>query len=138
MLLTCRTYPIRVANPDKKGKWSGPMSKELFQQELARRAEIPVKTLQEKEITSTTGKRRRFGEFDWVLLRRSAFLNGPTDVALTFADYISPKNTEARRFEQLTPDTLQFIGEIERVTCAPVSLISTRFNFRNIIDRRAW
>jgi adenylosuccinate synthase len=59
-------------------------------------------------------------------------------IALTFADYIASKNEKARRFEQLTSDTITFIEEIERVAAAPVSLISTRFDFRSIIDRRAW
>ena len=33
--------------------------------------------------------------------------------------------------------TLQFIEEIERVSGTPVSLISTSFKWRNVIDRRA-
>jgi adenylosuccinate synthase len=77
-------------------------------------------------------------EFDWTLLRKAASLNGPTDIALTFADYIAIKNRKARRFEQLTESTLRFIEEIEQVTSAPVSLITTRFDARSIIDRRAW
>ena len=31
-----------------------------------------------------------------------------------------------------------FIEEVENVAGAPVSLISTRFGFRSIIDRRGW
>jgi adenylosuccinate synthase len=77
-------------------------------------------------------------EFDWELLRRAASLNGPTDVALTFSDYLSVKNRDARRFEQLSEETIRFIEEIERVAGAPVSLISTRFHSRRIIDRRSW
>ena len=61
-----------------------------------------------------------------------------TDIALTFADYISIKNTRARRFDQLTQDTIRFAEEIEKVSGAPVSLISTRFHWRSIIDRRSW
>jgi adenylosuccinate synthase len=71
-------------------------------------------------------------------LRKATSLNGPTDIALSFSDYLSSINTEARRFDQLTPDTIQFIEEIERVASAPVSLVVTRFAFRNIIDRRFW
>jgi adenylosuccinate synthase len=48
------------------------------------------------------------------------------------------KNREARRFDQLQPETIQFIEEVERVSGAPVSLISTRFHLRSVIDRRAW
>lgn len=53
-------------------------------------------------------------------------------------DYLDKKNEAARRFEQLTPDTIKFIEEVERVAGAPVSLIVTRFHFRSVIDRRAW
>jgi adenylosuccinate synthase len=44
----------------------------------------------------------------------------------------------ARRYEQLDPETIRFVEEVERVAAAPASLISTRFDFRSIIDRRAW
>ncbi len=77
-------------------------------------------------------------EFDWAQLHSASALNGPTDVALTFADYVAASNQDARRFEQLTNRTIQFIEEIESVAGAPVSLISTRFHARSIIDRRNW
>jgi len=48
------------------------------------------------------------------------------------------KHREASRFEQLTEETIQFIEELERVSSAPASLISTRFESRSIIARRAW
>jgi hypothetical protein len=79
---------------------------------------------------ATTKKSRRVAEFDWVQLRKAALLNGPTDIALTFADYVDAKNKDARRFEQLTEKTIQFIEEVENVAAAPVSLVSTRFGFR--------
>jgi len=138
VIMVCRTLPIRVQNPDADGATSGYMSQEITLTEVARRSGISIAELQKTETTSTTGRRRRISEFDWVLLRKAAFLNAPTDIALTFVDYIDKKNREARRFEQLTPDTIRFIQEVEQVACAPVSLISTRFHSRSIIDRRAW
>ncbi len=137
-IMVCRTYPIRVESPHAKGMTSGPMSRELAFEEVAERSGIPVETLRKAERTSTTDKPRRIGEFDWVLLRKAASLNGPTDVALTFVDYFTVKNQEARRLEQLSEPTIQFIAEVERVASAPVSLIATRFHFRSIIDRRIW
>ena len=77
-------------------------------------------------------------EFDWDLLRLAVTLNAPTDIALSFVDYISNKNTRATRFEQLTADTIRFIEEIEKVASAPVTLVSTGFNQRSVIDRRMW
>jgi adenylosuccinate synthase len=133
VILVCRTYPIRV-----EGKHSGPMAQEIDWAEVSRRSGIELAELEKTEKTSTTKRRRRVCEFDWVLLRKSASLNAPTDIALTFADYLSVKNRDARRFEQLTQESIRFIEEVERVAQAPVSLISTRFHSRSIIDRRAW
>ncbi len=138
VVMVCRTYPIRVQSPEAAGRTSGPMSQELTLEEISRRSEIPLVDLQKIEVTSTTKRKRRIAEFDWVLLRKAASLNAPTDIALTFADYVSIGNRGARRFEQLTQDTIRFIQEIERVAAAPVSLISTRFHSRSIIDRRSW
>jgi adenylosuccinate synthase len=135
-IIAVRSYPIRVESP--KGSTSGPMERELTWATISDRSRIPLQELEQTEKTTTTKKRRRVGEFDWILLRKSTSLNGPTDIALTFVDYLDIENRKARRFDQLTPDTLQFIEEIERVASAPVSLITTRFDYRSIIDRRAW
>ena len=135
-LLVCRTYPIRVESPAAGD--SGPMENEITLKEVSRRSRIPLAELRKTERTSTTKRRRRIAEFDWSLLRQSVSLNGPTDIALTFADYLGIENRGARRFEQLSDDTIQFIEEVERVAVAPVSLIATRFNVRSIIDRRKW
>ena len=136
VLMVCRTYPIRVQSP--KGGTSGPLSQPLSWAEIARRSGQDVRTLRRTEKTSTTNRMRRVGEFDWTLLRRAALLNGPTDIALTFTDYLTSANGEAMRFEQLGPETISFIHEIELVSSARVSLIATGFNPRSIIDRRAW
>ena len=137
VVMVCRTYPIRVQNTDT-GQTSGPMEQEISYKELADASGIPEARLRETEKTTTTKRQRRIGRFEWSLLRRAASLNGPTDIALTFADYIDAKNSTAQRLEQLTPDTIRFIEEVEAVTGAPVSLISTRFGPRSIIDRRKW
>lgn len=88
--------------------------------------------------TSTTKKQRRIAEFDWVQFRKSALLNGPTNTALTFVDYLGVKNQNAYRLDQLTQPALRFIEEIERVAGVPVFLVSTDFEWRNVIHRRAW
>ena len=136
--MVCRTYPIRVFNPSRQGATSGPMSQEITWREIEKRAGLPRGSLRRVEKGSVSGKLRRVAEFDWTLLKRSCQLNGPTDIAMSFVDYLSTQNTLARRFEQLTDETIQFIEEVERVAAAPVSLISTRFHVRSIIDRRAW
>ena len=125
-------------SPNSAGKTSGYMSKELPWAEIEKRAGATKGEFASLEKGSVSGRLRRVAEFDWVLLRRAASLNAPTDVALTFTDYISVKNKNARRFEQLTGPTIRFIEEVEKVAAAPVTLISTRFHSRGIIDRRAW
>lgn len=136
IVMVCRTYPIRVQNP-KDGN-SGGMGTEIEWADVAHRSGLPLEEIQAIEKTTTTGRDRRVAEFNWALLRKAASLNAPTDIALTFADYVCAENRNARRFEQLTTDTIRLIEEIERVAAAPVSMIVTNFGPRSIIDRRAW
>ena len=136
VILVCRVYPIRVQSPP--GGTSGPLSQEISWKEVANRSGYSETDLIKEEKTSTTKRQRRVGEFEWPLLHRSAVLNGATDIALTFTDYINKDNVKARRFEQLTLETKNFIQEVERVANAPVSLISTGFNLKSVIDRRIW
>jgi adenylosuccinate synthase len=135
-IMVVRSYPIRVQSP--KGGSSGPMGLDLTWKEISKRSGVPLPELLTSEKTSTTKRKRRVAEFNWSLFRKAVSLNGPTDIALTFADYFTVKNRQARRFEQLSEETLRFIEEIESVASAPVSLIATRFDHRSIIDRRAW
>lgn len=135
-VMVIRSYPIRVQSP--ADHTSGPMGIEIEWDVVASRSGLPVDDLRSKEKTSTTGRKRRVAEFNWSLFRKAIALNSPTDVALTFADYLDKKNSDARRFDQLAAETVQFIEEIEAMASAPVSLISTRFDYRSIIDRRSW
>ncbi len=132
IILVCRTFPIRVGGP------SGPMKLKISYSELSRRSGISVAELKATERTTTTNRQRKLAEFDWEQLRRSVLLNGPTDIALTFVDYLDVKNRDAFRFDQLTVETLRFVEEVERVSGKPVTLISTKFDWRNVIDRRSW
>ena len=136
VVMVCRTYPIRVQSPS--GATSGPMSQEISLKQISQRSGIDLAELEKTERTSTTNRERRIGEFDWDLLRNACLLNRPTDIALTFTDYLTVQNRKAKRFEQLHKDTINFIEEIEQVSDARVSLIGTGFNLRSIIDRRVW
>ena len=129
-----------ISNKSSESTWRHvwPLRQELDWEEIARRAGVPAKEIKTNERTSTTNRERRVGAFDWVLLRKNSALNGPTDIAITFTDYLNPLNAGARRYEQLSPEAIRFIEEVELVGAAPVSLISTRFDFRSIIDRRTW
>jgi len=131
-IMVVRSYPIRVAGT------SGPLPQETDWDTVAKRAGLNAADLHAREVTTTTRRARRVGEFDWDLFRRACTLNGPTDIALSFADYIDGQNQNARRFDQLSAETIRFIEELERVGDTNVSLITTRFHERSIIDRRAW
>lgn len=145
VVMVVRTTPIRVGNPDGGKHTSGSIKNETDFKTIAEEANLDPKKVVNLEKTSTTKRDRRVGWFDWELFRRSCILNTPTDIALTFVDYLSEKNMAARRFEQLTDDTIKFIEELEQVGQAPVSIINTRFpnlnddkDIRSIIDRRDW
>jgi adenylosuccinate synthase len=133
IIMVTRTYPIRV------GGTSGPfVSQEIDMKTVATRSGKNATELVQKEITTTTKKNRRIAEFSWSLFRRACELNSPTDIALTFTDYISIENEKARRYDQLTAPTRQLIEEIERCSGVKVSLIGTTFDYRAVIDRRNW
>ena len=132
VIMVCRTFPIRVGGP------SGPMENEVDMEAIHIRSGIPLDPLKAAERTTTTNRPRRIAEFDWEQFKDSVQLNGPTDIALTFVDYFGIENRDAFRFEQLTNETIRFVEEVERVAGRPVSLLSTNFGWRNVIDRRAW
>jgi adenylosuccinate synthase len=146
IIMVVRPTPIRVANPEGANETSGPLKHEVTFAEVANNAGLDPDETTRLEITSTTKRRRRIGWFEWDQFRNACVLNAPTDIVLTFADYLNAGNKNARRFEQLHIDTIKFIEELERVSQAPVSLINTRFpreegqkiDLRSVIDRRIW
>lgn len=144
--MVVRPTPIRVGNPDGGKETSGPLKHEVTFAEVATHAGLDPDEITKLEITSTTKRPRRVGWFERDQFRNACVLNAPTDIVLTFADYLNVVNKDARRFEQLHIDTIKFIEELERVSQAPVSLINTRFpreegqkiDLRSVIDRRTW
>lgn len=79
VLMVCRTYPIRVAGN------SGPMNSETTWEALSEKCGKPI-----SEKTTVTKKVRRVAEWDDGLFQQSCVLNAPTQIALTFADYVDP------------------------------------------------
>jgi adenylosuccinate synthase len=146
ILLVIRPTPIRVGDPDGGQGTSGRLKHPTTFEVIAAKARLDPKEVAAAEKTSTTKRDRRVGWFEWEQFRQACALNAPTDLVLTFADYLSAENRKARRFEQLDEDTIKFIEELERVAQAPVSLINTRFprddgerlDLRTVIDRRNW
>jgi adenylosuccinate synthase len=132
IVMITRTYPIRV------GGTSGPLAIEIEAKTVSERSGRPLSEIEKTEVGTVSGKKRRIAEFDWEQLRNSATLNGATDIALTFADYLAAENQNALRFDQLSSETKSFIAEVEQVANATVSLISVCFRRGGVIDRRSW
>lgn len=81
VLMVCRTYPIRVHGN------SGPMVGEIEWDQIKDKhgnCIVPEKT-------TVTKKVRRIAEWDDGLFKQSCLLNAPTEIALTFADYVDPE-----------------------------------------------
>lgn len=132
VVMVTRTYPIRV------GGTSGPMGTEIDFSVISTRSGISLDELHGIEKGTISGTQRRVAEFDWMQLRQSSLLNRPTDIALTFADYHGVANRNARTFADLLPETHRFIEQVERVSGAPVSLVSKAFSLDGVIDRVGW
>lgn len=132
VIMVVRTFPIRVGGP------SGWMGRQLEWEEVSRRSGIPVETLREAEKGTVSNRLRRIAEFDWGQLRRAAELNGPTEIALTFADYFGKENCNALNFSALNERTQQFIRRVEVVAGVPVTLVSKAFATDGVIERGTW
>lgn len=136
VIMVCRSYPIRVESPQDGD--SGYMAREINLETIAERSGKDLEELKKTERTTTTNKKRRIAEFDWEWFQKAVQLNGPTDIVLTFADYLLKDNENAKRIEQLSPDAIEMINEMERVAGVPVSMVTTGFNAHSVIDRRVW
>ena len=110
-----RTYPIRVSGN------SGPFdsdSTELSWKDVARLAGAPSLV----EHTTVTGNVRRVATFSIEGFSRACQVNRPTEIAVTFADYLDWKCLEK---STLSYPVERFIEKLESVADAPVTLIKT-------------
>lgn len=103
VLMVVRTYPIRVAGN------SGPMKNEITWEDLSRRVGKDMAP----EKTTVTKKVRRVAEWDDDLFDQSCMLNAPTEIALTFADYLDPNIKGVTDFDTLSKSDkfLNFVAE---------------------------
>jgi adenylosuccinate synthase len=79
IIMVIRTYPIRVAGN------SGPMYREIDWNILTQEVGSNEPII---ERTTVTNKVRRVGRFDIELVKRAVMINRPTQIAITFADYL--------------------------------------------------
>ncbi len=128
VFMVTRSMPIRVKNPGMEdigqdGGYSGPMAQETTWEEVSKRSGIPLETLLKNELTSTTKRLRRVGEFSDAEFVKACELNGPTDICLTFGDYIAPRGDKK---------IADFVEHLERISGAPVTMISHGFGTEHI------
>lgn len=117
VVLVVRTYPIRVAGP------SGPLKDELTWDEMSQRVGRTV-----KEHTTVTKKPRRIGEWDEKIVDRAVTVNGPTSLAVTFIDYLSPGDEGKTKWDDLSSKSRSFVEYLEQYYNVPVTLIGTGFS----------
>lgn len=107
VILVARTYPIRVAGN------SGPLEDETTWEAIG----------QQPEQTTVTLKTRRVGGWDPELVYRSVLLNGATEIALTFADYLDPAATSATTSLSLPVSVQEWIADLEQDLDLPVTMV---------------
>lgn len=116
-----RVVMIVKALPSRVG--AGPMSGEI--------TEAEVHKLGIEEYGTVTGRLRRKGHLDFDLLKYAAMLNGPTEIALTFADHFDPDITGS---DKLTPKVKELIKKVEKACGAPVRLVETGKLYSNLVE----
>lgn len=117
VILVCRTYPIRVAGP------SGPFHKGSTEISWD---DIGIDS--ENERTTVTKKVRRVATFSMEQVDEAVVLNGATEIALTFADYVQPEIAGRRGAEvdlKKWPKIRELVEHLEAVTQVPVTFIGT-------------
>lgn len=113
-----RTFPIRVAGN------SGPFaegSDELTWDEMKRITGNPALQV---EHTTVTGLPRRIATFSDAQYLEACRVNRPTEIALTFADYLDQAIYKSDAVEN-SYKVMSFIDHIEALYNAPVTLINT-------------
>lgn len=129
VIMVIRTYPIRVFGN------SGPMcGKELTWKQVQKRSGYKTELI---EKTTVTKRVRRVCEFDMDLVIEATKVNRPTQIALTFADYISYDDHGIHKYDSLSKKTKKFIDKLEDTIHVPVTLIKTGNDFKHICDRRS-
>ena len=121
VMLIFKAYVSRVGG--------GPFPTEMAQEEAERLGIV--------EYGTVTGRRRRIGEFDFELAKRSAMINGATQLTITCLDRLFKGSSGAKSYGQLPADAKAFIERIEGELKVPVTLISTGKDIGNVIDLRS-
>ena len=123
-ILVARTYPIRVAGN------SGPLENEITWDQISDHVGKPI-----MEHTTVTGKQRRIGRWNEQEFVRACQLNGPTQIAINFMDYLSPEDEGVLSYDALSGRSKQFIEYLERLADCPVTMVGTGGSECTVIRR---
>jgi adenylosuccinate synthase len=121
VVLVFKAYVSRVGE--------GPFPTEMPQEEADRLGIV--------EFGTVTGRRRRIGHFDFELAKRSAMINGATQLAITCIDRLFSGASNAKKWQDLPSDAKAYIKKIEDQVGVPVTIVSTGKEQEDIIDLRA-
>lgn len=114
IILVARTFPIRVAGN------SGPLHGETTWDKMSEMVGRPL-----LERTTVTNKVRRIGTWDDNLFARAVALNTPTEVAITFLDYLFPQDAEKGDYGNLSELARTYINWFEKEYGVTVSMVGT-------------
>jgi adenylosuccinate synthase len=82
-----------------------------------------------------TQKPRRVGRFDIELVRQAVAINRPTKLAVNFLDHLTFKNYSASNWNDVSPDTQQYILGLEQILNTPITYCGTGPRLTHLIDR---
>jgi len=119
VVLVVKALPSRVGE--------GPLPHEMPHEEAVRRdiAEYGV---------NTGRPRRKASRIDPDLLRYAVMVNGPTQIALTFADHLDPAVKGVRTADGLTDEVRRVMTEVEEIAGCPVTMVDTGPLLSDIVD----
>lgn len=124
VIMVARTFPIRV------GGNSGPMNRETSWEQMSQR--MGRETV---EYTTVTGRRRRIGLWDPFLFGEAVRVCRPTEIAITFMDYLFPGAEGVKTWDALPTEAQMWVELFEKKHDVRVSMLGTGGPNLEIIDR---
>jgi adenylosuccinate synthase len=121
VMLVFKAYVSRVG--------AGPFPTEISQEKAEEMGIV--------EFGTVTGRRRRIGTFDFDLAKRSAMINGATQLAITCLDRLFKGASRVKNWKELPDEAKKFVKKIEDEVGVPVTIISTGSELQDVIDMRA-
>lgn len=128
--LVIRPYPIRVGNVIENGELVGHSGgvyegqQEISWDDVAKSAGAPPEVMK-GELTTVTKRLRRVFTFSEQQLNDAVTVNGATQIALNFANYIDWSCFGINDFDSLPNKVKQFINKLEDISQIPVTIVGT-------------